>query len=67
MKKPKPPVKKPTHRRSKGTQHPLHAETLDHMAGELAMTSTNPDACISRRQLIDLLQAEAKRIRTILR
>lgn len=69
MNKPKTkrPVKKPTFRRSKGQQHPLHAETLDQMAGELAMTSANPDACISRRQLIDLFQGEAQRIRTILR
>jgi hypothetical protein len=50
---------KPKKRKSKGRQHPLHAESLDRMSAELETIGAVTIAKVFRH--------EAKRVRTILR
>lgn len=55
-----------TKHKSKGKQHPLHAESLEHMARELFSNPAYP-AYITKFDVARLFKGEAERIRTILR
>lgn len=52
-------------RRSKGKQHPLHAESLEHMARELELNRSG--AYPTAIEIAKVFRGEAKRIRSIVR